>query len=90
VRRGAKPVETEPLGLPGHPQGPIADQPRAQQGGNLEVGVTLGQRKAVARVERPLALRVFPESRCGRSPIPTDCNRNSLPSVMSCIGEETS
>ena len=50
VRRGAEAVEAEALGVAGHPQRAVADQPGAEQRRGLEVAVAVGQREAEARV----------------------------------------
>ena len=50
VRRGAEAVEAEALGVAGHPQGAVADEPRAQQRRGLEVRVAVGDREAEALV----------------------------------------
>ena len=50
VRRRAKAVEAEPLGVAGHAQRAVADQAAAQQRGELVVGRPLGQRQAEALV----------------------------------------
>ena len=50
VRGGAEAVEAEPLGVAGHPQRAVADQPGAQQRRGLEVRVAVGDREAEARV----------------------------------------
>ena len=50
VRRRAEAVEAEPLAVAREPQRAVADQPRAQQGRRLLVGVALGDREAEALV----------------------------------------
>ena len=50
MRRGAEPVEAQALGVAGHPQRAIADQPAAQQRRRLEVVEVVGQVQAVPRV----------------------------------------
>jgi hypothetical protein len=50
VRGRAEPVEPEPLRVAAHPQGAVADQPCAQQGRGLQIGVAVGDRQAEALV----------------------------------------
>ena len=50
VGGGAEAVEADPLRIAAEPQRAIADQPRAQQRRRLQVGIALGDRKAVALV----------------------------------------
>ena len=50
VRRGAEAVEPEPLGVAGHAQRAVADQPGAEERRRLLVGVALRNRHAVALV----------------------------------------
>ena len=50
VRRGAEPVQPEPLGVAGEPQRAVADQARAEERRRLLVAVALRHRHAVALV----------------------------------------
>ena len=50
VRGRSEPVEAEPLGVPGHAQGPVTDEPRTEQRRGLEVRVVRGDREAEPRV----------------------------------------
>ncbi len=50
VRGRAEPVQTEPRAVPGEPQGPVADQPAAQQRRRLDVRDRLGDLQAEALV----------------------------------------
>src|SRR5919204_145419 len=50
VRRGAEAVEAEPFGITRQPQGPVADQPGAEQRRRLQVRVALRDRDAEALV----------------------------------------
>src|SRR5204863_9379724 len=50
VRRGAEAVQTEPLGVPGHAERPVADQPGAEERRRVLVAVLLRDREAVALV----------------------------------------
>src|SRR5215211_5903476 len=50
VRGGAESVDPEALGVTGEPERPVADQPRAQQRGGLEILVAFRDREAVALV----------------------------------------
>ena len=50
VRRGAEAVEPEPLGVAGHAQRAVADQPGAQERRRLLVRVAVGDREAEALV----------------------------------------
>src|SRR4029450_3222862 len=53
----AHPVRAEALGVPRHPQRPVADQTRAQQRRCLEVRVVPGERQAEALVgERQIGI----------------------------------
>jgi hypothetical protein len=57
VGGGAEPVQAEALGVPRHPQRPVADQTRAQQRRCLEVRVVPGERQAEALVgERQIGI----------------------------------
>ena len=54
---GAEAVEAEALGVAGHPQRAVADQPRAQQRRGLEVAVAVGQRRSSSARRRRCARR---------------------------------
>ena len=50
VRRRAEAVQPESFGFARRDERAVADQPRAQQGSGLEIGVLVGQREAERRV----------------------------------------